>query len=186
MPKVALATSEADLKAFHELRYDVFIKKLGWGLESFGGSEIDIYDKGQSQTLVVKDAGKVIGGCRVMPCCREWRPGVSYMIRDAALGRLQGFPRGYLWGPSSGLLWGPPPVGSKTLELTRVVALGVDLRWFMEEVRAFARSIGAKRCIYMARKEMIRLGRVIGLVCEPLGPEFLVDGKAYLVMATNV
>lgn len=175
MFEVAAASAEESI-AFRKLRHDVFNRKLGWGLDHFDGVEEDVYDQGPSWELVVKDAGVVVGGCRLMLCGVDWQPGASYMARDAVLGRLQGLP--------TNLLWGAPPTDNKTMELTRVIAPAGSLPLLMADAQCFGVTLGALHCLYISRSAMIRLGRTIGLHCTPVGPEFTVGCKKYVAMST--
>lgn len=51
----------------HQLRHDAFIARLGYQVPSHDGLEWDQYDTPRATTIVVEDAGRCVGVCRLIP-----------------------------------------------------------------------------------------------------------------------
>jgi N-acyl-L-homoserine lactone synthetase len=64
-----LATTAEQLQSFLELRYDIFIRKLGWSIPSAkNGIERDEYDTSGAIYLTISNqSGQVVAGVRLLP-----------------------------------------------------------------------------------------------------------------------
>jgi N-acyl-L-homoserine lactone synthetase len=69
------------------LRKRVFVDELHWQLTPRGDQEFDQYDTPFASYCLVAHEGKLAAGARILPTNLEMGPN-TYMIRDAALGRL--------------------------------------------------------------------------------------------------
>ena len=74
-----------------ELRKKVLVDGLSWSLPYDGNLELDQYDTPLTLYSVALKDGEVIAGARAVPCCHAWN-GWTYMLRDAALGKITAIP----------------------------------------------------------------------------------------------
>jgi acyl homoserine lactone synthase len=66
-----------DVRAMHELRYEVFRERLQWDVPCTRRSEIDCYDALDPMYMIVKDDGARVCGCwRILPTTGP------YMLKD--------------------------------------------------------------------------------------------------------
>lgn len=73
------------------LRKRFFVDTLGWDIPHNDSVEMDQYDNPLAHySLVVRD-GQVVGGARAMPTTSSWGE-YTYMLRDAAAGKLPDIP----------------------------------------------------------------------------------------------
>lgn len=156
-------------------RHRAFIDKNKWDLPQANGMEFDQYDTPASRWVAVHEGGQVLAGIRLTPTTH--RCGIySYMIRDAQLGLLDTIP--------SNLLYTPAPVAAHVWESSRVfvseavpasMRLRVQLQLRQEMVNS-ARMLGASMVLGLIPDATRRIGRRIGLECEPAGPILNFDG----------
>jgi N-acyl-L-homoserine lactone synthetase len=156
-------------------RHRAFIQQNKWDLPEANGMEFDQYDTPASRWLAVHDNGEVLAGIRLTPTTH--RCGIySYMIRDAQKGLLESIP--------SNLLYAPAPVGEHIWESSRVFVsekvpasqrLRVQLQLRHEMVLS-ARALGATTVLGLIPEASRRIGRRVGLECEPAGPILNFDG----------
>ena len=142
--------------SYLELRREIFVQKMAWSLQTRDGIEFEEYDAGPFAHYVVAHSGdEAIAGARLVNCSTEYGIGEdarSYMIRDAALGRID-LPK-ELW--TDGL----PPTDKASWELTRFVSISKDPRVakaILEVSFEYMRKHGGKRCICLSAPPMLRL-----------------------------
>lgn len=70
-----------------KLRKRLFVDRMGWQLNTCEIGEIDQYDTPLAKYCLTTNNGRLVASARILPMDRELGPN-SYMIRDAALGRL--------------------------------------------------------------------------------------------------
>lgn len=80
---------------FLQLRKHFFVDVLNWDVPNNGLVEMDQYDNPLAFYSLVVREGKVIGGARAMPTTSRWGD-TTYMLRDAALGKLPDIPNNVL------------------------------------------------------------------------------------------
>jgi len=167
-------------------RRELFIVHNKWNLPEAMGMEYDQYDTPASRWVVVHDeTGKVLAGNRLTPTTHGC--GIySYMIRDAQRGLLETIP--------SNLLNYPAPVSEEIWESSRVfvsesvpaaLRLRVQLQLRQEMVNA-ARELGATSVLGLIPEASRRIGRRVGLECEPVGPILNFDGLDCVCVTINM
>lgn len=155
---------------FYELRRKTFVDDMAWPLITQDGIEFDQYDSANlaHYVLAEDEAGKIIAGARLLRCDVEIGHGkdaISYMIRDAVLGRID-LPRN-IWGE------GDPPVSDKYWELTRLASRSTDPsvnRNILAAVFKFLSLMGAKECIALTSPALVRLTKSYGYETTRRGP----------------
>jgi N-acyl-L-homoserine lactone synthetase len=166
-------------------RHRAFIQQNKWDLPEANGMEFDQYDTPASRWLAVHDNGEVLAGIRLTPTTH--RCGIySYMIRDAQKGLLESIP--------TNLLYAPAPVGEHIWESSRVFVsekvpasqrLRVQLQLRHEMVLS-ARALGATTVLGLIPEASRRIGRRVGLECEPAGPILDFDGLECVCVTINM
>jgi N-acyl-L-homoserine lactone synthetase len=156
-------------------RHRAFIQQNKWDLPEANGMEFDQYDTPASRWLAVHENGEVLAGIRLTPTTH--RCGIyTYMIRDAQKGLLEGIPRH--------LLDAPAPVSEHIWESSRVFVseqvpasqrLRVQLQ-LRHEMVISARALGATSVLGLIPEASRRIGRRVGLDCEPAGPIMDIGG----------
>lgn len=176
--------------AFYEylkLRKQYFVDTLHWDIPHNDEVEMDQYDNPTAFYSLVVHEGKVLGGARAMPTTATWGQH-SYMLRDAAEGKLPGIPQ---------QLYSSAVVTSRVWESTRLItADSVNnhadrarvLSMVMQGVSDIARAHGASELIAIAPVLLVRAMRQIGWpvsrASEPYyGKE---DGRCYAVLSMPV
>ncbi|MGB0935675.1 MAG: acyl-homoserine-lactone synthase [Alphaproteobacteria bacterium] len=157
------------INQFFELRKEVFVKKLGWTLDTFRDLEFDQYDTFLSRYIIATENDKVVGGARIlqtnqkMPSCRGARP-YSYMIKDSHDGMLTGLP--------ANLCYVTPPVSSDIWEITRLcsVSNGVAPNLIMDKCIDYLSSQKAKEALFICTPAGVRYARRSGRKVTELGP----------------
>lgn len=156
--------------SYYQLRSEVFVGKLGWPLEVTGSNiEAEEYDAGPLAHYVIAHWGdRVVGGARLINCSKEFGRGghaVSYMIRDAYLGRID-LPAN-IWGD------GEPPTDDKTWELTRLVSVDKTpdtTRRILNASNEYIKRLGASRCLFLTNPVLLRIGQRYGFEPVARGP----------------
>ncbi|MGH1331529.1 MAG: acyl-homoserine-lactone synthase [Paracoccaceae bacterium] len=151
------------IRAFLQLRTDVFVDQMSWNLHVYDGLEFEQYDTLSAVYIVAHKDGHVLGGARLVRT--DNRSGVyGYMIRDAALGMLEGLP--------NNLCTEDPPTDRETWELTRFIATPGNAcgKSILEASNGFLRSQGAKRCLFLGPPAFMRMARSMQFAPRPLGP----------------
>ncbi|MCB6180018.1 N-acyl-L-homoserine lactone synthetase [Rhodobacter sp. Har01] len=156
-------------------RHKAFIQHNKWDLPQANGMEFDQYDTPASRWVAVHKNGQILAGIRLTPTTH--RCGIySYMIRDAQKGLLSSIP--------SNLLYDEAPVADHIWESSRVfvselVPAADRMRVQMQlrqEMVISARNLGATSVLGLIPEVSRRLGRRVGLDCEPAGPILSFDG----------
>lgn len=166
-------------------RHRAFIQNNKWDLPQSNGMEFDQYDTPASRWVAVHDHGEVLAGIRLTPTTH--RCGIyTYMIRDAQRGLLETIP--------SNLLYTTAPVSENIWESSRVfvselvpaaMRLRVQLQLRQEMVNA-ARQLGATMVLGLIPEASRRIGRRLGLECEPAGPMLNFDGLDCVCVTINL
>lgn len=176
--------------AFYEylqLRKQYFVDTLHWDIPHNDAVEMDQYDNPTAFYSLVIDQGKVVGGARAMPTTAQWGSH-SYMLRDAAEGKLPGIPQ---------QLYQNAVVTSQVWESTRLITAdsvnnhadrGRVLSLVMQGVSDIARAHGAVELIAIAPVLLVRamrqLGWPVNRASEPYyGKE---DGRCYAVLSMPI
>jgi N-acyl-L-homoserine lactone synthetase len=170
-------------------RHRAFIQQNKWDLPEANGMEFDQYDTPASRWVAVHKDGEVLAGIRLTPTTH--RCGIyTYMIRDAQKGLLEGIP--------SRLLYETAPINEHIWESSRVfVSESVPARerarvqlQLRHEMVLAARKLGATSVIGLIPESSRRIGRRVGLDCEPIGPIMDIGGLdcvcVSIKMATNL
>ncbi|MDP3263993.1 MAG: acyl-homoserine-lactone synthase [Tabrizicola sp.] len=166
-------------------RHRAFIQQNRWNLPEANGMEFDQYDTPASRWLAVHQNGEVLAGIRLTPTTH--RCGIySYMIRDAQKGLLESIP--------ANLLNFEAPVASHIWESSRVfvsdsVPASMRLRVQLQlrhEMVVSARALGATTVLGLIPESSRRLGRRVGLECEPAGPLLDFDGVECVCVTINM
>mgnify|MGYP000279978886 CR=1 FL=1 len=166
-------------------RHRAFIQQNRWNLPEANGMEFDQYDTPASRWLAVHQNGEVLAGIRLTPTTH--RCGIySYMIRDAQKGLLESIP--------ANLLNFEAPVASHIWESSRVfvsdsVPASMRLRVQLQlrhEMVVSARALGATTVLGLIPESSRRLGRRVGLECEPVGPILDFDGVDCVCVTINM
>lgn len=150
------------VSSYYRLRRDVFVDRLGWPLDVTGtGIETESYDAAPLAHYVLAHRDQeVVAGARLINCSSEFGSGpsaVSYMIRDAFLGRIN--------IPSEIWTDGPPPTDAATWELTRFVSVDKDpetAKQILYLCNDYLKRLGADRCLFLTNPVLLRIGRRYG------------------------
>lgn len=165
----AVASGWSLIMKFWDLRKEVFIDQMNWGLTSGDGLEFDQYDNMGARGvigavyIVAHRDGDVLGGARLLRTDNNDGAISSYMIRDACLGLLSGMP--------TELCDSPPPVSADIWELTRLVAKkepGVG-EAILAAANRFLFKISARRCLFLGPPAFMRMAKKMGFAPDPLG-----------------
>ena len=172
---------------FLQLRKQVFVEDLEWDVPHNDTVEMDQYDNPTAFYSLVVDHGKVVAGARVMPTTARWGNN-SYMLRDAALGRLPDIPCNL-------------PVGTledpQVWEVTRLAIsdqiLSKEKRsrclsMMMDGMLEVAGNNGGTRLISLSPILMRRTLRMLGYFAEQVGDAYADkdDGRKYAVLSLAV
>ncbi|NRB17574.1 MAG: hypothetical protein HRU33_08400 [Rhodobacteraceae bacterium] len=162
------------------LRYWVLVAKLGWELSNDGSMERDQYDRPDAVFSVVTYQGKVIAGARALSCNASW-DGWSYMLKDAALGKLTRIPNDLLAEyPDDDHTWECTRlVMDETVQSARVRLMALRLVVF--GLCSVANKGGAETLISLSPSSFGRLLGIVGYAADPIGREYIgeEDGLPY-------
>ena len=152
-------------------RRDVFIARKKWELSGHAHNEHEQYDcLPLSHYIIAHRDAEVLAGVRLLRCDRELanpdgsKP-ISYMIRDAYLGRIALPPA--LWGD------GEPPTDPATWELTRFLNVSNDPQIAGHLLNIAAQYIsanGGKRVLFLSHPALVRVARRHGFPSVAKGP----------------
>jgi N-acyl-L-homoserine lactone synthetase len=133
----------------------------------------------------VHDNGRVLAGIRLTPTTH--RCGIySYMIRDAQLGLLSSIPANLLdvEAPVADHIWESSRVFvSDTVPANQRLRVQLQLR---QEMVISARNLGATTVLVLIPEASRRIGRRVGLECEPAGPILDFDGLPCVCVTINM
>lgn len=152
------------------LRKKLFVDQMGWDIPHALGAEWDQYDTPSTIYIVTHNNGTVVAASRLNPCAFE-SPIGSYMIRDAARGRLPGIPAEILTNEQA-------PTDPNTWEATRftvdpdldAAARNEALSQNARDLAATAQDAGATRIIALMPPAYIRWLSSLGLKTNRFGP----------------
>lgn len=168
-----------------EVRKRLFIDVHGWNVPHNDRAEWDQYDTAATAYIITHRSGRVLASSRLLRCDHD-SGGWSYMIRDAAKGRLQGIPANLIQAP---------PTSSDTWEATRFAAdpvLPADLRnaALSENARQlirYAEQQGASSILALMPPAFVRWLRQAGLETKRAGPIVQTgDGQRACVIASSL
>ena len=167
-------------------RHDIFVKELGWELptcEKTASVEFDQYDTPNAVYFVVLDnEDQIAASARLAPCDTEHQVGpskVSYMIRDAALGLLDGIP--------SNILLGDAPTTSDVWEVTRLSSRsGKAVRVLAAAFNTYLAEHGVERMISLSPVALMRRMRALGFESSAIGPAIEMDDIDFSVISTKI
>lgn len=155
---------------YFRLRGQVFMGRLGWDLCEVDGFEYEQYDTDLAMYAVAHSGAEVFGGARlirtdaVQPTAFGGRP-YTYMIKDAADGRLDGLP--------ADLCEERPPVSRAVWELTRFASAGKGVKVgeaILGAVNDYLRAQGASSCLFLGPAAFMVMARRMKFQPRPLGP----------------
>jgi len=156
-------------------RHQAFIVQNKWDLPHANGMEFDQYDTPASRWVAVHENGRVLAGIRLTPTTH--RCGIySYMIRDAQLGLLNTIPANLMYqeAPVAEHIWESSRVFvSECVPANQRARVQMQLR---QEMVISARNVGATSVLGLIPEASRRIGRRVGLDCEPVGPIMDFDG----------
>ena len=189
--KLSLNSSGSDgilLCDFLQLRHDIFVEKLSWELTTIGGLEVEEYDTEDAIFIVAVDneTQKVVGGARLlrtdheMSACAFSDETVTYMIKDAFEGKLDGIP--------AQITLEQPPTSKAIWELTRLISTGgaVVVEAILFEAQRILKTKMATECLFLGPPSFMRMARKMGFQPKPLGPVVEEQSGKYLAFSCNV
>jgi len=152
----------------HCLRKQLFVDEMLWDIPHNDRAEWDQYDTASTLYVITHDTGRVLAASRLNRCNHN-SGGWSYMIRDAALGKLQDIPSGLI---------DSAPIGCSTFEATRFTTdpnLDAETRnsALQENATQLARTAvlhGATTLIALMSPAFVRWLRKAGLKANRIGP----------------
>lgn len=160
------------LNGYMRLRKSVFIDGLKWPrLEDVNGAEVDEYDGSHTDYIIAvsRKTKEVIGGVRINPTTLDFQAcplsniKISYMIRDACLGRIGGI------HPT--ILKEPPPQSERIVEATRLIAGNhKQLKELLLATDGFLRGRNIEQCLFLTHPMFSSFGKRLGFDPVPLGP----------------
>lgn len=151
-------------------RYQVFVERLGWRLDTEGGFELDQFDREDTLYVVAREEkGRIIGCARLLPTERP------YLLEEVFPELLNGVPL-----PKSPAVWELSRFVSVDLE-RKVCRRGVNYdpevsAALLREAIRCAAVHGAKRLITVSPLGVERLLRRAGFTAHRAGPPKVVDG----------
>ena len=155
---------------FYEYRYEVFVERLGWDLDTVYGRETDQFDHDDTVYVIARDQDSKITGCaRLLPTTS------SYLLEEVFPELLNG-----LKPPKSPDIWelsrftsldlkGSPSEQSSQFSSAATVELLV-------KTIECAKELGAKRIISVSPIGIERLLRKAGFRAHRAGPPKIIDG----------
>jgi acyl homoserine lactone synthase len=169
------ATLHSELAAY---RYQVFVQRLGWKLETPVGHEQDQFDHDETVHIVARNDDEDIVGCgRLLPCSGP------YLLESVFPQLLNG---------------APAPRNDKVWELSRFAAMDTDTtatptsrrdymaeRVLLEALR-FCAARGVETLIAVSSLPMERLMLRAGVDIHRMGLPHLIDGQPVLGFVINV
>jgi acyl homoserine lactone synthase len=172
---------------FLKLRKTFFVDQLGWDIPHDNDVEMDQYDNPQAWYVVVlDDDGTVVGGGRAMPNSAKWGTH-TYMLNDAAQGRLHSIPPTIMDGvraPSR--LWEVTRLvisDALTTQAQRSECMGLILAG----VEQLLLRHGGSEAICLTLPLMVRWLRALGYDAERRGaPYHCEDGRQYAVLGIPI
>ncbi len=159
-------------------RFDVFVKTLGWNLNTPNGIEVDQFDHDETLYVVAKDNfGDIMGCARLLPTTKP------YLLEVVFPELLNG-----LDVPKSSDIWEISRFTNvQPGESTNNSAIGnngqiseLSFSNLLHSAIACAKAQGAKRLISVSPVGIERLLRKVGIKAYRAGPPKIIDGHAIL------
>ncbi len=169
---------------FLKLRKRIFVDVLKWDVPNNGIVEMDQYDNPLAYYSLVLQDGNVIGGGRVMPTTSVWGES-TYMLRDAALGKLPYIPSNLLDDDlSTPKVWEVTRLAISE-ELTNHSERAECLSLIMDGMIDIAAKQGASELISLSPVLMRRTLRQLGYMANQVGTAYAdpEDGRKYAVLS---
>jgi acyl homoserine lactone synthase len=172
---------------FLRLRKRFFVDGLGWDIPTDGIVEMDQYDTPLAHYALVERDGRIIAGARCQPTHVRWGDH-HCMMKDAALGRLEGIPTD---------LFDPAMCGPQLWEGTRLVVAD-DVASARERLQSLAlvidglmRIIGSRggaSLITLSPPPLQRTAKMVGAEAHRISRTYVCDsdGREYAVFETKV
>ena len=172
------------LREFLALRKQLFVDEMKWNIPHTDQLEFDQYDHEDAHYVTISRGGKCIAGARLLPT-NYTRGDWSYMIRDAAEGRLQGI---------SQAIYTDSPIDPTIYEITRFTvdpALShADRNHVLYELslELYLRiaELGGTYVISLMSPFFLRWFKQNGFAVQQLGPIVKGDGERYCVIGGEV
>lgn len=168
------------------LRKRFFVDTLNWGIPHNARVEMDQYDNPLAHYSLVLRDGEVIAGARTLPTTAKWGEH-SYMLRDAARGKLSAIPSLINDDIVTDEIWECTRLvvaDSVTSMRDRIAVLGLIVDGLVE----IARPRGGRTLMSLSNlwlhRALNKLGHPTDLWCEPYVNAD--DGHKYAVMAMPV
>lgn len=154
-------------------RYDVFVQRLGWELDTLPGYEQDQFDHPDTVHIVARNGDDEVVGCgRLLPTTGP------YLLESVFPQLFNG-----LQVPRSTRVW----------ELSRFAAMGANLRrqdYMAERILLqslrFCAANGVSHLLAVSTPPVERLLLRAGVECQRLGPPEIIDGQAILAFVIAV
>ncbi|MFS4582920.1 acyl-homoserine-lactone synthase [Phaeobacter sp. C3_T13_0] len=148
-------------EGFLALRKRKFVDELGWSLKHQGGLERDQYDRPGALYSIVTRNGQVVAGARALSCGAvdgRW----SYMLKDAADGKLDGIPGGLMdVYPSDNSAWECTRFATDEA-LAYTSSHCIETKLIVAGLCSGARSLGAKKLLSLSSRALGVLLRRFG------------------------
>lgn len=160
----------AEKHQFYKYRYDVFVEKLGWELDTAHGVETDQFDhEGTVYVIAVGDDAEITGCARLLPTTSP------YLLEEVFPELLNGL---------------KPPKSTEIWELSRFTSFDLNREntgkcsqfsspatvELLKKTIECARERGAKRIISVSPLGIERLLRKAGFNAHRAGPPKIVNG----------
>lgn len=159
--------NESTYNELANYRYQVFVEKLGWELDTPEGFEKDQFDREDTIYVVSRDESQQINGCaRLLPTIKP------YLLGEVFPQLLNGGPI-----PSETEYWELSRFTVNSLESSSTLQQGSEATYqLMDASMRIARENGAKYIIGVTTLMLERLFRRINIRCHRLGVPQKIDG----------
>lgn len=158
----------------YRYRYEVFVKRLGWSLNTPNGIEKDEFDHEETFYVIANDDEKNIVGCaRLLPTT------APYLLERVFPDLLNG-----LSPPKSKYIWELSRFTSMDLNESIHESVGqissIATGEILKEAISFAKNQGAKRLISVSPIGVERLLRRLRIKSHRAGPPLIIDGRTLI------
>lgn len=149
------------LDSMFELRHEVFVKRLGWPLQSENGREIDQFDHAYAHYLVLPNqAGDVVAACRMIPTNKPnlLTDVFPYLVEKAPV-------------PGTADIWEVSRVAvDHRRDRLALVPHGINPAGVLFcAMFEFSMLVGARQLVSVSDPYIERILRIAGWALEPLG-----------------
>ena len=153
-------------------RHDIFVKKLGWELNTPDNIEVDQFDNEDSVYVIAKKYEEIVGCARLLPTTRP------YLLEEVFPELLNG-----LQPPKSEEIWEVSRFTNSYLSngVNNPDQIGgVEFGGFLKEVMRVAKREGAKKLISVSPIGIERLLRKSNIKAHRAGKPMIVNGHSIL------